>query len=412
MTTDATTVMNWGSDLIPEIDWESEDFHSGIERAVAAVANHQGGPGIVRSQRGIEVVGYDAAAAIVRNNDFSLGMEARMNSIGIDGEATRESFLNFLFSRDGEQHLRARRACAPWFSSSSADRMRADVRSWINAWLDEATEESADFDFLWKIANKLPATLYCLIIGAPLTDAPLIQHLSEECMLLSAPPLPGHRERLEIAALRTKNYLVELTEQRRQNPGEDLLSFLVAAEARGEIDESDILAVAFNALVGSTDTTAAQMCCNLEALANNPDQWELLRNEPDRIPHAVMELMRYNPGAWSITRSAKATMTYNGTELTPDVTVFPLIFAANNDPAVFENPRRLDVTRPHPKQPLNFGAGVHGCLGRMFSLLEQEEVLRATLERWESVELIESEFSGAMFFLVPRAFRVAFTPAS
>ncbi|HKR49652.1 MAG TPA: cytochrome P450, partial [Pseudonocardiaceae bacterium] len=267
-------------------------------------------------------------------------------------------------------------------------------------------------DFLWEIANKLPATLYCLIIGAPLTDAGLIQHLSEECMLLSAPPLPGHRERLEVAASRTKDYLLELTQQRRENPGEDLLSFLVTAESRGEIDETDILAVAFNALVGSTDTTAAQMCCNLEALAHNRDQWQLLRCEPERVPHAVMELMRYNPGAWSITRSAKESLTYRGAQLTPDVTVFPLIFAANNDPTVFPDPRVLDVTRTHAKQPLNFGAGVHGCLGRMFSLLEQEEVLRATLERWESVEVVEAKFSGAMFFLVPEAFRVSFVPAA
>ena len=406
------SVSTTAGDAIPQIDWQSAEFHSGIDRAVAAIADHQRGPGIVRSQRGIEVVAYEAAAEIVKNTDFTLGMAARLDSRGVAGAATRGAFLNFLFSRDGQEHLRARKACAPWFASSSAERVRGHVREWLDSWLDDAASQSTDYDFLGGIANRLPSTLFCLLLGAPLTDAPLVAHLSQECMLTSAPPQPDHPDRLEIAATLTTAYLVGLTELRRQQPGDDLLSFLVAAQDCGEIDLDDILAVVFNALVGSTDTTSAQICCNVEALAAHPGQWQLLQQEPDRIPHAVAELMRYNPGAWSITRSSRTATTYKGLDITPDDIVFPDIFAANNDPAVFEDPRRLDITRPHPKPPLNFGAGIHGCLGRMFSLLEQEEVLRAMLRRWDSYEVLEAEFSGAMFFLVPQKLRVSFTATS
>jgi len=396
---------------LPEIDWLGAEYQD-IESAVKAIAPYQKGEGIVRSQRGLEPVSYEAVVKAVRDPRFSMGMPARLDMAGVTGGVARESMLNFLFSREGVDHTRARKACAPWFSASGAEQLRSQTAEWLDTWLDELVVEADDLDFLNKVSNRLPATLYCLMIGAPLTDAPFIQHMSEEVMLLTAPPAPDHGRRIEAAAAQTKEYLIDSIEDRRKNRGEDLLSFMVGVEETGEINTQDILAVAFNSLVGSTDTTSAQICLNLQGLAQNPDQWDILKHEPERVPHAVMELLRWNPGAWAVVRSPIEPLEYEGVHLDTTDSIFPGVFAANNDPTVFEDPRRLDVTRDHPKIPLNFGGGRHGCLGRMVTLMEQEEALRAVLRKWDSVEITSSKFTGAMFSLAAHEFRVRFTPAA
>ncbi|WP_433504869.1 cytochrome P450 [Pseudonocardia halophobica] len=401
------------TDTLPTIDWMAADFQTDIERAAAAIAPFQekGGPGFVRSQRGIEVVNYDTAVALTRDPRFSLAMPHKLKIIGITEGAAARSALNFLFSREGVDHVRARKACAPWFTASGAEKLRAQTRQWVGEWLDAAAGKEDDFEFLGEISNRLPSTLFCAIIGAPVSDAPFIQHMSEEMMLLTAPPMPGNAERIEAAAGKTEAYLLGEAEKRRSNPGEDLLSHLVKVQQEGTIDDNDILAVVFNALVGSTDTTSAQICLSLQSLAAHPDQWELLKNDPSLAPKAVMELLRYNPGAWSVQRSPYETLEYEGLEIKPEDTLFPCVFAANNDESVFPDPRRLDITRDQPASPLNFGMGRHGCLGRMITLMEQEEVLVAVTQKWSNLTVLESNFTGQMFALAPHAFRVSFSVA-
>jgi len=400
------------TDTLPSIDWMSEDFQTDVARACEAIAPYQTGSGLVRSSRGIEIVNYDLALKIVRDPKFSLAMPARLRTIGITDGAAAHSFMNFLFSREGADHLRARRACTPWFTASGAEKLRQQTREWVEQWMDENRSNYGDLDFLAKVSNRLPSTLFCLMIGAPFSDAEFIQHMSEELMLLTAPPMPGNAERIEDAAAKTRAYLLDQAEKRRQDPGDDLLSHMVRVRDTGEIDDDDVLAVVFNALVGSTDTTSSQICLNLEALAANPDQWELLKKEPSLVSNAVMELVRYNPGAWSVQRSPYEPMEFEGLYITPEDTLFPCVFAGNNDASVYPDPRKLDITRELGSSPLNFGTGRHGCLGRMITLMEQEEVLLAAAKKWKSFSVVDSNFSGKMFSTTPTSFRLSVVPES
>lgn len=398
-------------DALPELDLNAEDFQSGIERAVAAAAAYQKGQGLARSQRGIEVLAYDTVADTLRDPNLRVAIEARLNVIGITNQRARTAHLEAIFARDGADHGRARRACMPWFSKSGADRLRARARSFIDASLDDAETCPDDFDILELLTNKLPPYLYCEMIGAPLEDAPLIRHLSDENMLLSAPPLPGYAERIERAILDTQAYLHKAIEERRAHPGDDLLSYMIGLEGTSDVTLSDIIGVAFNALIGSTDTTSTQICLNLQSLAGNPDQWELLKHDPDLIPRAVTELVRYNPIVWSVNRSPTGPIQWNGLDLDENATIFLNIFAANNDSTVFPNPRVLDINRRQgAKGVLTFGTGPHACLGRMISVMEQEEVLRAAIERWDSFDIIGAQFGGAMFNITASEFRIRFKP--
>jgi cytochrome P450 len=171
---------------------------------------------------------------------------------------------------------------------------------------------------------------------------------------------------------------------------------MLSYEERGQISEEEIVEAVVTFLIGSTDTTNAQICFNLEALAAHPEQWRVLKDDPDLVPNAVLECARFNPGVWTVSRSPVEATEYQGIQLEHDDALWPLVFAANRDPAAFDEPGRFDVTRK-AKPPLNFGSGIHACVGRHITLVEQQEVVRSALARWSSFEVAESDYVGAMY---------------
>jgi cytochrome P450 len=393
---------------LPEIDLGAEELQHDMDRAMAHVRPLMESGGLARSVRGIELLTYDRSAALMRDQRYSVAINSRLAGVGLTEGAAYEGMTSLLFNREGSRHTRMRRACAPWFSLRGVERFRSDVRGWVDEWLDEVPDEGA-FDFHERIGRRLPATLFCSIVGAPLDDWELFARLSEENQLTSQAPDPKYRRIVEDAAVQTTSYLKELIELRRSTPGDDLISFMLRAEGEGTIDEGEMLGVIWNVLVGSTDTTNSQINLNLATLADHPDQWAILKADPDLVATGVNELLRYNPGLYAVMRSPLEPLDFEGIELTPGDTLWPSVFAPNNDPAAFEDPRTLDVTRPLKRVPLNFGSGVHGCLGRMFTLLEQQEVLKAVLSRWDEVEIVDSEFTGAMYALKSERMTVRFT---
>jgi cytochrome P450 len=172
----------------------------------------------------------------------------------------------------------------------------------------------------------------------------------------------------------------------------------------------------FSIIFGSTDTTTAQICLNLETLAMYPDQRKHLRDRPEMLSSAVLELMRFRPGMLSTPRLALDT---NETPQLPglegidqNTELHVNIESANMDPSVYQNPTELDLSRSfRGALPLNFGSGKHGCLGRVLSLIEQEEVLRASLSRWSDYSVVESGYRGAPTMHFAHTFKVAITAA-
>src|SRR5690242_5398037 len=116
---------------LPEIDWTADEFQSDVGTAVEAIAPLQSRSAMVRSQRGLELVTYDAVVKAMRDPRIDSGMEIRLESASVTSATTRATLLDFLTNREGAYHIRARRACAPWFSASGAEKLRARTREWV-----------------------------------------------------------------------------------------------------------------------------------------------------------------------------------------------------------------------------------------------------------------------------------------
>jgi|GEM_PF-5171711 len=394
---------------LPRLDLAAEDFQHNVDRADAAIAEMRRDPGVAHSDRGLEVLSYDLTLELFRDQRFALAMDSKYESLGIPEGPVRDVMSNVINAREGEAHTRMRRACASWFSARGAERLREGVRRFVGEVVERCLDDG-EMDFHLEIARALPPRVFCTIVGAPFEEADIYADLSEGVLKISAPPHPSFAAIVEDAVTETRDRVLAMIEERSAEPGEDLISHMLESEAAGAIVRDDIVDVVINVLIGSTDTTDAQMCLNLVALEEHRDQWARLKREPDLVPNAVLELLRFNPGVWTVIRSPLEELEFNGFDLTPEDTLWLDVFAANRDPRAFDEPRKLDVGRKFSRNPQNFGSGIHGCLGRMITLLEQQEALRAVLEHWSSFEVLDIEMSGAMYTQAVRRMPVAFVP--
>jgi cytochrome P450 len=150
----------------------------------------------------------------------------------------------------------------------------------------------------------------------------------------------------------------------------------------------DLIATCRLLLFAGFETTVNLIGNAAVLFSEHPDQWELLRTDPDRVAAgAVEEVLRYESPVPMLERFTHERLTLGGREPPPNATVIVLLSAANRDPDVFSNPHRFDITRQESAEHLAFGGGPHYCLGAPLSRLEGDVALRAMAERWPTLRL-------------------------
>jgi hypothetical protein len=176
------------------------------------------------------------------------------------------------------------------------------------------------------------------------------------------------------------DYVRRLAHTRRNDPGDDLITALLAAEQDGErLTHDELVAMVANLIVGGHDTTASQLGCTLLTLLRHPDETALVRETPDLAASAATESIRFEPSISGIPRTVVEPTEVAGTELPPGAMVVLSVAAANRQDDVWKDPDRFDVTRftdPDAPKPLSFGAGPHYCLGAALARMTVEEAVR------------------------------------
>jgi cytochrome P450 len=169
---------------------------------------------------------------------------------------------------------------------------------------------------------------------------------------------------------------------RRRNLTDDLLSQLIRAEDDGDrLSAAELTMLAETLLMAGTDTTRNQLAAAVQVLADHPDQWTLLAHHPELAPNAVHELMRYCPVIFTTMRRAVEDVELAGVRIPAGTLVIVNTAAANRDPAVYDHPDRLDITREGPATMLTFGGGSHYCLGAHLARLELAQALTVITRR-------------------------------
>lgn len=292
-----------------------------------------------------------------------------------------------MLNMDAPDHTRIRKLSNKAFTP----RRVAALRERIEAIVDDLlapVDAAGRLDVISDFAAPLPAIVIAELLGVPAEDHRKFKTWASELVAgLGEISFRARRERSGPAAEKLFGYLATIIAARREKPEDDLISALVLAqEEHDALTDSELLSTTNLLLVAGHETTTNLIGNGLLALLREPDELAKLRASLDLMPTAIEELLRFDGPVQATVRVTTEDLELGGERIEKGSLVMIGIGAANHDPAVFDEPERLDVTRD-PNPHLGFGFGAHFCLGAPLARLEGEIAIRALLERYPHMEL-------------------------
>jgi len=316
-------------------------------------------------------------------------------------EVAAEALSSVLLFMDAPDHTRLRGLISTAFTPRSIDLLRPRMTELTEALL-APLREVGSFDVIADFAYPLPVTVICELLGVTVADRDLFRRLTRDmAAVVDLDATPEEFGRAAGAMLTFTAYLVPLFEQRRREPQDDLLSALVAAEQAGDrLGADELLTTVILLLVAGHETTMNVIGNGLLALLRHPEQLDLLRARPELLPSAVDELLRFDTPVRRVVRVALHDAVVDGQEVHAGEQVVALLHEANHDPAVFDDPDTLDITRD-ARRHVSFAAGPHHCLGAPLARAEAQIALAALLQlpdlhlaidepRWRPMEALHA----------------------
>jgi cytochrome P450 len=350
---------------------------------------------------------------------------------GVTDGPLYEQMVRNILHVNGADHSRLRGLVNPALSPRAVERYRPAMREFLEQLLAAAIAESSDADgdgepglcrcdFVEAFAKPYPSLAIATVMGAPLEDAPQLHHWSNMIQRqFDAVAMAGDRDQIEQAVEEFYEYAQELVRVRRQTPGDDLISKLIAAEEEGErLSDVECINLVFNILVGGVDTSQSQLAHAVRLLAENPAQWELLAGDPELADAAVEEALRYEPITPFTARILVEDVVFRDVTFPEGTVVMVCAFTGNRDLEPEEgqpasDPDVFDITAERGRaRPLTFGAGVHYCLGANLARLELQEGLAFLSQHLHGLQLDgEPVFEGVSGIYGLSALPISFSPA-
>ena len=318
-----------------------------------------------------------AARQVVTDPRFS-----RQAALEPDGPKVGNAVPDLLISMDGEEHARARRLFAKAFTPRMVARMRPWIEDLVAELLDAIERKGPPLDLVEYFTAPLPVTVICQLLGVPYADRD--QFMAWTDRMLGDTGFTQDEIGEGIGNL--QRYMRELVERKRREPGDDLTTELIGVDG---ITEDQLVNNRFLMLGAGHDPTLKQLSNSLLLLLSRRHEYVRLVEDPGLGPTAVEELLRYlllSPTGMLV-RVAVEDVELGGQRISAGETVAVLHHVANRDPALFECPNELDLTRQDANKHLSFGAGPHFCLGAPLARLELTTALTQLTGRLPGLRL-------------------------
>lgn len=283
-----------------------------------------------------------------------------------------------LFSKEPPEHTRLRSLVAKEFGARRVEGLRLRAREVADRLLDAMEAKGGPADLVDDFAIPLPTIIICELLGVPGADHRRLWGWAQSVLSNTS-----SEQELMIRGQELFGYLAGVLELRRREPGDDVLSGLVLACDEDErITEAELLALASDLLIAGFVSTTNQIGNFFYQLLAVPAELVRLRDNPEAIPKAVEELMRYVPllVGFTLPRYATEDVKLGGVLIRAGEAVLVATAAANRDPEIFPEPERLVLDRP-ANPHVGFGHGVHYCVGAHLARLELQVALESVLHR-------------------------------
>jgi cytochrome P450 len=350
---------------------------------------------IVQTPLGFIVLHREAGSFFLRTKQASFPGLKIAELFGIDDGPLHEEMVRNILHVPAAKHRRLRNLVNPFFTPRAADRWRPAMRGFVEQ-LHAAVQDDRRCEFVEAFAKPYPSLTIATVMGAALSDAPRLHEWSNWIQRqFDGPSLMTERGRIEQAVAEFYDWAGGLLARRREDPSDDLISSLIAARFEGDkLDDAELVNLVLNVLVGGVDTTQSQLAQGIRLFAEHPDQWELVRGDPDAMaPRAVEEILRYEPITPFTARIVEEEITYRDIVFPVDTVVMVCAFTGNREPG---EPDVFDVAAEREGKPLTFGAGIHYCLGANLARAELQEALGFLARHWGHIELDGEPVMGSI----------------
>jgi cytochrome P450 family 142 subfamily A polypeptide 1 len=295
------------------------------------------------------------------------------------------SMINF----DDPQHKRRRNLVNRGFTPRRVEDHARSIRSICRELIDSVRERGA-CEFVRDVAAPLPMAIIGDMLGVAKEDRGRLLEWSDDMVTVSGNDDPVAQERSSRAALEWMAYAQDVVKDRRSKPmQDDLISILCHSEIDGErLDDEEIIQESLLILVGGDETTRHVIVEGMEALVRNPDQRQLLLDDPSKITVAVEEMLRWVSPIKNMNRTATCDTEYAGQKIREGDRFLLLYHAGNRDPAAFDQPGAFRVERD-PNNHVAFGGyGTHFCLGASLARLELRIMFEELLRSLPDLEIV------------------------
>ncbi|ATW51260.1 cytochrome P450 [Streptomyces xantholiticus] len=342
------------------------------------------------------VTGYEQVRAVLRDPSFSVGVPHALHTQ--DGVVTQKPGRGSLLWQDAPEHTDDRKLLAKEFTVRRMQALRPNIQRIVDEHLDAIEARGGPVDLVKTFANPVPSMVISDLFGVPAERRAEFQEIAEAMMRVDQDAAAT-----EAAGMRLGGLLYQLVQERRANPGDDLISALITTEdPDGVIDDMFLMNAAGTLLIAAHDTTACMIGLGTALLLDRPDQLALLQKDPSLIGNAVEELLRYlTIGQFGAERVATQDGEIGGVRIAKGEQVVTHLLSADFDPAFVEDPERFDITR-RPAPHLAFGFGAHQCIGQQLARIELQIVFGTLFRRFPTLRLAkpveELRFRNDMVF--------------
>jgi pimeloyl-[acyl-carrier protein] synthase len=335
---------------------------------------------------------YAETVSVLKDNRFSVdGTQQKSNErMGYkldEASPLRRINKRWMLFVDPPDHTRLRGLVNRAFTPKAVEGLRPKIQELVDGLLDQV-QDRGHMDIVHDLGDPLPAKVLAYLLGLPAEDSAVLKPWADVVGMGIDPILaPEVVVRINKVILEAGEYFERHIEQRRRNPGDDLLSSLISVEEQGEkLSSDELLSLLFLFLAAGTETTTNLTCNGLYTILRHPDQLERLRKDPSLIESAIEEFLRFETPVQVTGRVANEDVEVGGKIIRKGHPVGLLLGAANRDPEQFPDPDRLDIGRT-PNRHDAFSFGIHFCVGAPLGRAEAAIAIGTVLRRLPNLKL-------------------------
>ena len=245
------------------------------------------------------------------------------------------------------------------------------------------------FDWVDTVSIELTTRMLATLFDFPFEERRKLTRWSDVATAVPGSDVVESEEQRRTELLECLEYFTRLWNERRINPGNDLVSMLVLGEETKDMEPLEFLGNLILLIVGGNDTTRNSMSGSVYALNQFPDQYDKLVTNPTLVPKMVAELIRWQTPLAYMRRTANNDCKIGGKQIRQNDQILMWYVSGNRDPEVFENPDVVDIERPNVRNHLSFGFGIHRCMGNRLAELQLRILWEEILARFDKIKVMD-----------------------